>query len=808
MSDDSAVRQSDMKSQPPQARWQTRRTQTTTLLLVVLLLASFGLRVYRLGDKSVWWDEGLAVWSARQSLTAIARWTAADVHPPLYFWMLHFWRLGSGDSESGLRLLSAVIGVLTVAVTYRLGRVLGGPRAGLLAALLMGISRFDIWWSQEMRMYALAALLAALSLWAAIRFWDRDRLTDAALYVLFTTAGLYTLYLSVSVMVVTNLVWLWVFWRTESGGRALLRWGAAQMVVLAFFAPWLAYALGYIPTWSSASPVALDVFLRIYWTVLTTGIPVSVENYWWLTVPVLVIFLVGLAALLWTGRRDWQVGRNVALLLMGLLLPAGAVYVVSLPREMFFYSPQLAPRYLLIFAPAFYVLLAWGLARLGEDRLWPLGAILTSVVVGAAGYGLWQYYPGRILLDDYKALEMTLCAYQQPGDAVVLYTDKDWPVFAYHHSGHWWGVPHAQPITPEAATAYLSPIWEEHQGIWLVVTPYAGVNDPQSEMPAWLAARASGVVEHRFADKVLRFYARTEGRAGSIDELVPGVRPPESLEADWGFDFRLTGYAQPVREYQSGDTIHLFLYWEVGGDGHEPVSGFEVSLVDRQGQALRLSSGQAWTRTEVSLPALESTVELFRQQVDLVVPPNAPSGRYTFAVRPSSGGEAFRFGCVSLRQWQLMLLTADDVAIAHPSETNFGDGVRLLGYDLEAEGLQPGGTVYLTLYWQAQQPVEHRYKVFTHLLGEVFNARSGNFLWGQQDNEPVNGTRPTSTWRTGEVIVDSYAISLEMQSPTGRYTIEIGLYDPVTGERLPVLDDQRQSVADHLRLIHLMVEGD
>jgi len=446
---------------------------------------------------------------------------------------------------------------------------------------------------------------------------------------------------------------------------------------------------------------------------------------------------------------------------------------------------------------------------------------LTSVVVGAAGYGLWQYYPDRILVDDYKALEMTLRAYQQLGDAVVLYTDKDWPVFAYHHSGHWWGVPHAQPITPAAATAYLSPIWEEHQGIWLVVTPYAGVNDPQGEIPAWLAARASGVVEHRFADKMLRFYARTEGRAGSIDELAPGVRPPEPLEADWGLDFRPAGYEQPVREYRSGDTIHLFLYWEVGGDDAvklTPVSSFDVSLVDRQGQALRLSSGQAWKRTEVSLPALESTIELFRQQVDLVVPPDAPSGRYAWrlsrAVRPSSGGEALRFGRVSLRH--LMLLTTADVAIASPLETDFGDGVRLLGYNLEAEGLQPSGTVYLTLYWQAQQPVEHRYKVFTHLLGEVFNARSSNFLWGQQDNEPVNGTRPTSTWRTGEVIVDSYAILLEQQAPTGRYTIEIGLYDPATGERLPVLDDAvgfkqgqpaAQLPADHLMLTHLMVGG-
>ena len=41
----------------------------------------------------------------------------------------------------------------------------------------------------------------------------------------------------------------------------------------------------------------------------------------------------------------------------------------------------------------------------------------------------------------------------------------------------------------------------------------------------------------------------------------------------------------------------------------------------------------------------------------------------------------------------------------------------------------------------------------------------------------------------------------------GRYTIEIGLYDPATGERLPVLDNQWQIAADHLTLTHLMVDG-
>jgi hypothetical protein len=94
------------------------------------------------------------------------------------------------------------------------------------------------------------------------------------------------------------------------------------------------------------------------------------------------------------------------------------------------------------------------------------------------------------------------------------------------------------------------------------------------------------------------------------------------------------------------------------------------------------------------------------------------------------------------------------------------------------------------------------------VLGEVYNDQNRSFLWGQQDNEPVSGARPTSTWRNDEVIVDSYAILVGPSTPPGAYSIEIGLYDPATLERLPVLDDRGQAVADHLVLDRVQVADD
>ena len=82
--------------------------------------------------------------------------------------------------------------------------------------------------------------------------------------------------------------------------------------------------------------------------------------------------------------------------------------------------------------------------------------------------------------------------------------------------------------------------------------------------------------------------------------------------------------------------------------------------------------------------------------------------------------------------------------------------------------------------------ISERYKVFTHLLGEVYNADTDNFLWGQQDNEPVNGQAPTTRWQPGAIIVDPYRIPVAPDAPPGRYRLEVGLYGLIDGQRLPV----------------------
>ncbi len=129
-------------------------------------------------------------------------------------------------------------------------------------------------------------------------------------------------------------------------------------------------------------------------------------------------------------------------------------------------------------------------------------------------------------------------------------------------------------------------------------------------------------------------------------------------------------------------------------------------------------------------------------------------------------------------------------SIPHPLQTDLAHKVRLLGYGLSPDSLYSGETLHLTLYWQALAKIEKDYTVFTHLMD-----KEGR-IWGQKDNFPVRGTRPTSGWLIGEIVVDEYDIPGRGDAPSGVYTIEIGMYDLISGERLTAFDAEGERLPD------------
>ena len=187
----------------------------------LIVALAVGLRFWRLDAQSLWADEGNSASLALRSWSDISLAAAADIHPPLYYWLLNLWVRLFGLSENGLRSLSVFASAATVGLTYDLGRRLFGRVAGLLAAFLLAIAPFHIYYAQEARMYALLTLWATLLVSSFIVFLQQEMIevspgrrelpligtTPGFIFAVTAILGLYTHYLFPLMLLVVNLVY-------------------------------------------------------------------------------------------------------------------------------------------------------------------------------------------------------------------------------------------------------------------------------------------------------------------------------------------------------------------------------------------------------------------------------------------------------------------------------------------------------------------------------------------------------------------------------------------------------------------------
>lgn len=138
------------------------------IVLILLLLTAFALRLYRLDHQELWGDEAHSAYVSKLPLPSTVS-PCTETNPPLYHLLLYFWVRLAGSSVFALRFLSLVLGLLTVPLVYRLARLGFGVLVGLLGALLCAISPFQVYYSQEARMYALATFSTTLSMFLLAR---------------------------------------------------------------------------------------------------------------------------------------------------------------------------------------------------------------------------------------------------------------------------------------------------------------------------------------------------------------------------------------------------------------------------------------------------------------------------------------------------------------------------------------------------------------------------------------------------------------------------------------------------------------
>jgi len=744
--------------------------------LLLGLLFAFSLRIHRLGDQSIWWDEGLSVFAARQGFRAATLWTATDVHPPLYFWSLWGWHRWVGESTFALRYLTVLQSLLTVALMMPLGRRVGRRRwVGVMALWFLAFSRFHIWWSQELRMYVLAGLCATASLYFTLRLTDRNLTVGTWVgWMLSTLGALYTLYASITLILVENLFmliaglrreWRWTLWR---------RWLVVQIGVGLAVVPWLMLALPRMRSWSVVQePVSLKFVLALDAVLLTQGRSTDIKQFLIPAMTAIAAMAAGLT-LFYRYRASVPDGAKCQTggLLLGIavLLQPLIIWALTQPRD-FFYTPAVEARYLLPFAPPFYALLALSLRGWRPIRtLRPVGTVIGTMLMTLSLSTLPGYYASRYLRDDFITLTHLLEARRHPDDAVVLYTDRVWPVFAAHYADTWQPIPDGMPPTEAKVAGRLAPIWAEATGIWLVITPDAQRMDPAGLVPAWLTERAKAQQQWSLGVNALTFYARTAERAHTLHQLAPDFKPPTLLEARLDTGAVLAGYQTPLPRYRIGDTAFLSLYWRT-----PPQSTFDLLLDGPEEQ------------THTVAPPPSASAGLTPQLVALPLTPDLPAGGYVLRL-PVEGSPPVKLGAFSLFHPSGARRATQEHAIAHPMDVRLGETIRFLGYTLDQARVAPGDELELKLYWQTSEVIPKRYKVFVHLMGETFNAETGNFIWGQHDGEPVGGELPTTQWTPDTVIVDTHTVPVAPNAPPGQYVLQIGLYGLVDGARLPIAD--------------------
>ncbi len=137
-------------------------------------------------------------------LSALPR---TESSPPLHYLLAWGWGSLFGLGEAGVRSLSLLAGAATVPVAYLAGRELSGVRAGLVAAALVAVSPFLVFYSQEARAYALLTLLGALSFWLFARALRRPTGWSLALWAVVCVLALATHYFA-GFLVLAEAVWL------------------------------------------------------------------------------------------------------------------------------------------------------------------------------------------------------------------------------------------------------------------------------------------------------------------------------------------------------------------------------------------------------------------------------------------------------------------------------------------------------------------------------------------------------------------------------------------------------------------------
>jgi 4-amino-4-deoxy-L-arabinose transferase-like glycosyltransferase len=803
----------------------------------------------------LWWDEGYSVWFATHPLSQMVALTAQDIHPPLYYALLGGWISVLGPGPIPLRLFSVFVGTLAVPLIYIAGYRMSGPHVAVLAASLLAINPFHIFYSQEVRMYGLMALLSIgilTTAWYALTTpVGAARPRGLPLYVSLMAAALYTQYYGVFLLAGITLYALW-HWRRQR--RMLVGWLAAQAVVALLYLPWIRYAgpklLPYVSqkvVQDADKPLGfLLYFGRHLSTFLVGHLEGPLKPYW----PLALLLLIPLAAGLWASYRFSMVRSNdfsqsalvsatevatvssppsgqdengivqaeaaghqspVAMLGVSILVCLLLGWLVGLKYPFF---PDRGERLLLLALPVFLLLAALSLDALGK-RVHAGRNVTLGLLAAATAFSLTAFYlVPRYTGEDYRPLIARTIEQGLPGD--IVFAVYPWQV------GYWRS--YGDPAGP---TAVLTP--DPAWGPTVMGALDAALNKGRVWFPAHLALGAilESRVEDYLAWKSVPFLNEWYG---PTSRLSGWAVKPYSQPADFaGARFFLSGasaielagvIASPLPVPAANTVTPLSLRWRAAGGVQEgdtpPVLDVSVRLTDALGQTwaqhdyeplggLGLAAVDSMARCDTCSGKTDGHAGPWQSedQLGLLIPAGTPPGNYTVVVNVLPKGSARPLTAVA------------------PDGSEFGTSVPLYRLTvLPAD--RPMGSERLPIGSRQEVTMQDGLRFLGHSGGEAPAApgelQKVSLFWQAAANPtedyvaflqlldrngkvaagweaPPGAGYPTGRWVPGTIMRTQAFFRAPTHLPDGRYPLIAGLFRASDGKRLLTA-----SGADHIQL--------
>lgn len=769
--------------------------------VIFLTVVAVVLRALRLDWQPLWWDEGYSVYFATEPLLRMFDLTANDIHPPLYYVLLHGWvALWESAAPDVLRLFSVLVAVLALPMQAWLAWSLfpGRTRPVVVAVMLLALNPMHLFYSQEVRMYGLGMTLSLVS---TTFFWHWRQATESGChrrrfgflvgYVVATIAGLYTLYYFAFVLL-GHLVWAFYFHR-----RHLHRcWSVmgAQALCAALYLPWLLYTVPRLLTYvdnkvASDQDSALDPLRYVTQHIATfsgghIAWPLSIAP-WPLVLSGAGILLV-LAALVFSQQaqnihhpkaenRSMQEGQ---IALPALLVATAFVggWMVSL-RFPFF--PEGGERLLMIVLPYALLLMAvgiddtWNVARAGQ------AALLLMLATALGGFFTFYTTP-RYVGHDYRPIIRQIV--QQGRNQDTLLAIFPWQV------GYWRAyAPQDDPLVTGPAPRLLS-----DSVVGWSADVQAVLDDALAVGVIWFPEPLTfgATLPFELEDYLAQHAVNLENRWYDATRLTAWARltapPPVPITADFGAVRIVAAALSEGLIEAANQPAPVEIVWEIV----EPADlNISLRLLDQ--------AGQVWSSREYAAnwsSAVAGDRETHR--VGILTPVGLPPGVYTVGVSVArqdangKSGSALTVAGSDLVDALLGVLTvtapseAQSVArlpirtlLSPPVEQ---DGIAFLGFTgpEPAKPLLAGTDLAVTLFLKATANTPADRLLYVSLLNSQGEGVAGYEGWPLPAHSPPLLIDNELLWAPVRFFTPGTLAS-------GEYRLVAGFQEPSSGARTP-----------------------